>query len=478
MRETKVKTLGKSKNFNNTKIKRCATKKERGITLIALVITIIVLLILAAVSIATLTGQNGILSRADESKTQTEIGEEEEAIKLAYNGVMADNLGDGVTAEQLENELQANGYNATATGENPIVVTFGEPSNRVYEIDASGNIAEAKPLVTLGEAKDDSMLTKDTDTDVTVADGTVKVPAGFKVADDSGATIDDGIVITDAPDGEEGNEFVWVPVSREKFDTEFKREHFGTEEQKWWTGTFVTDKASANNMYEPIADGEANSSEVEKMYRSVKYNEGFYVGRYEAGTTASSGRYEAGTTASSGTGERGDLVIQKGANVYNYIKWGNSMTDEVGGAVQLARSFAGENGYKTVTSTLCYGVQWDAIMRWMKDVPNLTEGTYVEDSTGMGWYSDNYSNDSTGNPDHKTGIDLDGGKNEVKKIYDLAGNVYEWTMESYNTNYRVVRGGNYYHSGSNYPGSRRGYSFPSSDNSDTVGFRVTLYLNS
>ena len=65
-------------------------KKNNGITLIALVITIIVLLILAGVSIATLTGENGILTRANESKTQTEIGEEEEAIRLAYNGVMAD----------------------------------------------------------------------------------------------------------------------------------------------------------------------------------------------------------------------------------------------------------------------------------------------------------------------------------------------------------------------------------------------------
>ena len=213
---------------NKMKFKEKRSLKElknsaKGITLIALVITIIVLLILAAVSIATLTGQNGILSRADESKTQTEIGEEEEAIKLAYNGVMADNLGDGVTAEQLENELQANGYNATATGENPIVVTFGEPSNRVYEIDASGNVAEAKPPVTLEQAKDDSILDETTDTKVQVTDGTIKVPAGFKVADDSGATIDEGIVITDAPDGEEGNEFVWVPVSEENFDTEFVR---------------------------------------------------------------------------------------------------------------------------------------------------------------------------------------------------------------------------------------------------------------
>ena len=85
MRETKVKTLGKSKNFNNTKIKRCTTKKERGITLIALVITIIVLLILAGASIATLTGQNGILTRANEAKIEQSHGAVKEAIALAYN---------------------------------------------------------------------------------------------------------------------------------------------------------------------------------------------------------------------------------------------------------------------------------------------------------------------------------------------------------------------------------------------------------
>ena len=97
------------------------------------------LLILAGVSIATLTGENGILTRANESKTQTEIGEEEEAIRLAYNGVMADNLGDGVTAGQLQTELQDNGYNATANGSNPITVKFND-SQRVYTVDSNGNI--------------------------------------------------------------------------------------------------------------------------------------------------------------------------------------------------------------------------------------------------------------------------------------------------------------------------------------------------
>ena len=59
------------------------TKKEKGITLIALVTTIIVLLILAGVSIATLTGQNGILTRAQDARTETEEAEEREAIQLA-----------------------------------------------------------------------------------------------------------------------------------------------------------------------------------------------------------------------------------------------------------------------------------------------------------------------------------------------------------------------------------------------------------
>ena len=124
-------------------MKRKTEKKlrfnQKGITLIALVITIIVLLILAAVSIATLTGQNGILTRAQDAKTQTGVAEEKEAIGIAYNGVMADNLGNGVSAGDLQDELISNGYNATASGSNPITVKFND-SQRVYTVDNNGNI--------------------------------------------------------------------------------------------------------------------------------------------------------------------------------------------------------------------------------------------------------------------------------------------------------------------------------------------------
>ena len=120
---------------------------EKGITLIALVITIIVLLILAGVSIAMLTGENGILTRATDSKTQTIVADEKEAIGLAYNGVIAENKGRGeVTAEKLKVELSRNGRTDVidVTGENPITIEFN--SGRSYEIDANGNIKEVSSV--------------------------------------------------------------------------------------------------------------------------------------------------------------------------------------------------------------------------------------------------------------------------------------------------------------------------------------------
>ena len=79
-------------------------RKNQGITLIALVITVIVLLILAGVTIATLTGDNGILTRAQEAKTRTEQAEKDEKEKL---GDMEDTINEyaaGITVEQVTDE--------------------------------------------------------------------------------------------------------------------------------------------------------------------------------------------------------------------------------------------------------------------------------------------------------------------------------------------------------------------------------------
>ena len=114
-------------------------------------------------------------------------------------------------------------------------------------------------------------------------------------------------------------------------------------------------------------------------------------------------------------------------------------------------------------------------MKWMENVnnPNVEGKTYIQDSTGMGWYEDN-----SGDNPQKTGTDIGNkGSNQVKKIYDLAGNVGEWTMESYYNETRVDRGGTYGHTGSDSPASRRDYKAPSFSNS-YYGFRPTLFLNS
>ena len=111
-------------------------KRNKGITLIALVVTIIVLLILAGISISMLSGDNGILQRAATAKTETEIGQEKEIIALAYNASLAKKRGDmyltQVTAQDLNPELTKQG--ASASGDNPIKVTFND-SKRQYIIN-------------------------------------------------------------------------------------------------------------------------------------------------------------------------------------------------------------------------------------------------------------------------------------------------------------------------------------------------------
>ena len=86
-------------------------KTNKGITLIALVITIIVLLILAAVSIATLTGENGILSQATKAGDRTTQETEKEELKLSFNAAKSQKYEKGdytgkITAKDLEDELK------------------------------------------------------------------------------------------------------------------------------------------------------------------------------------------------------------------------------------------------------------------------------------------------------------------------------------------------------------------------------------
>lgn len=115
-------------------------KENEGITLIALVVTIIVLLILAGVTIATLTGDNGILTKTNEAKEQTEIGKEKEIVKLATTAVITTN--NAIDKDSLQSEL-----NRTAGDKKTEVYDYNQKfqiyfidSKRYYEIDKNFNI--------------------------------------------------------------------------------------------------------------------------------------------------------------------------------------------------------------------------------------------------------------------------------------------------------------------------------------------------
>ena len=120
---------------------------NNGITLIALVITIIVLLILAGVTIATLTGDNGILTKASQASEQTEIGDEQEKVKLSATGAIAENNGGEITRTNLNKELtnyigtEGTDYTLSETETAPFVVTYTD-SGRSYVIDENGNVSE------------------------------------------------------------------------------------------------------------------------------------------------------------------------------------------------------------------------------------------------------------------------------------------------------------------------------------------------
>ena len=120
-------------------------EKQKGITLIALIVTIIVLLILAGVSIAALTGGNGTITQANNAKTQTEIAEEKEKVELsAVRAIGRDSRGElkeEYLAEELTSYIGTRDEDYALTGTGPFVVTYLD-SGRSYLVDDDGNVNE------------------------------------------------------------------------------------------------------------------------------------------------------------------------------------------------------------------------------------------------------------------------------------------------------------------------------------------------
>ena len=285
-----------------------------------------------------------------------------------------------------------------------------------------------------------------TSTQVTpIADGKggiVPLPSDFYYV---GGDYDTGLVISDksgdtmnASGTSSGNQFVWIPVASE---ADLTRTEFDTSTGQPTTGLDTT------NYTEPYARGySTEASEYNTMKAQVLQYGGFYIGRFEAGINSTILRKTYSTAQT--------VVSKKGVAPYNYVPWGAAMNDasEVSGrsgAVYLATNFDTQEGYTSVTSTLCYGCQWDAMCRYIGDSQRKVTLTKAK-------------------PDLTGSLNSDVSKN----IYDLAGNCFEWTMEAGSSSGRVFRGGHY---GNDYPVSSRS-SYDPDSSYDGNGFRCALYI--
>ena len=250
------------------------------------------------------------------------------------------------------------------------------------------------------------------DTMADVREG-VPIPKGFIYKE---GTKDTGLVIQD----EKGNEFVWVPATE---------------------STYVKDIRGIK----PTGDDTLPMGITDETADIVKYG-GFYIGRYEAGIP------EGDTSPSN---KKGIPVSKKDAIVWTNINYTNAKAS--------AENMI-SNEY--VQTGLLTGKAWDTICHWIKSDDEL------KDSRTYGNY-----NDSLAPANENSGTKRTAGFNEnwkTKNIYDLAGNVYEWTSEAFFSNF-ISRGGGYGDGGFGYPVSYRDYD-SDSHASDDVGFRSRLYI--
>ena len=425
-------------------------KNKKGITLVALVVTIVVLLILAGVSINLVLGNNGIIAKAKDAETKS--------AEASQN----DLIGMNELAQQLEEQI--NGSTGSGSGNGG---AGGSGAGTKVPAEATEETAPYFP---------DNTFTK------------------------KEGTIDTGLVIQDAS----GNEYVWVVVPKSLYNNtaynsnNAKKPSSSTDYAnieyclQQYTATYRKGTRYSDVYYADdknvgwFADEAAYNNLKNSMLKSVYENGGFYVGRYEAGI----GTYRKSKSATNSDGKytiegMPTPVTKADAYPYTYV------------TRTQAQNLASNVNSGTKTSSLMFGVQWDLILAFMHNKGNIADSTLTSNSTAIGNYNDNlwtiknakaqYSTNygdtfkACPNPFKKesnSGILLTTGADSsfsVQNIYDIAGNVIEWTLEKNSfTGFPCAnRGGNYNNTGSNNPAANRNNN--STDNSNNnIGFRISL----
>jgi len=428
-------------------------KKEKnkrydgGITLIALVVTVVVLLILAGVSLNLVIGNEGILTRSKEA--------------VDKYGKQAENEQQGLN--DVETWLGEQFGGSTGSGEDKGVIKVPVNTKATKNGTIDGKEANINNPI--------------------IPEGYTPINAGSATWGDGSSaptqsSIDNGLVIKD----DSNNEWVWIPVEASTLSsmyvtstkengetisgdvgvatnlytksttigktgdtTTISRSTPNTTE--WREPDLIVGSDSASydkkeSYYKtilgydsPKAMAEAFTSDYANMITSIQKYGGFYIGRYELSNEG----------------------VQKGKKTLIYTNWYN-----------LYQKCTTLNASDKVESKMIWGIQWDLACDF---ISKKGEQKSIKDSTKWGNY-----NNSTGNAavmdgeTKKYGSKQATGYSEYWKannIYDLAGNCDECTQEANGTSYRAGRGGYYLLDGSSYPASSRDNGNASSRDSST-----------
>ena len=435
---------------------------QKGITLIALVITIIVLLILAGVSIAMLTGQNGILTQAQNAKTTTANKSAEEKVKLAVMGARAD---DGtLTVGKLRTEL-AN-YGGTVEGDTfPVTATVDGKS---FTVDANGNVTSAGSSTepnppastengTLGA------VTGNEKTNTTVKDSLgnqVVVPAGFKVVNKD-ANVTDGIVVEDVShSATAGSQFVWIPVGDVIKDSAGNKETITLGRYSFdssgnataYSGSYTEDTASNHNS----SYGNTIAKDIEDFKNKVtNTTHGYYIGRYEA-------RDKSATSArTSSSVETNQLVCTANNYVYNYITQPK--------AAELSRGMYSDSNFE---SDLMNSYAWDTAIVFLQKFDNRANKASLKPysrQNSLNTKSEGLANQGTNNLSDTSKQDV------ICNVWDMASNCLEWTTETFSDSGGPCTGRGGYCTYSIYYTSIRNNLYTTSSNNN-ISFRTLLYM--
>ena len=408
-----MKKVEKEKQKNNfTKLTH-----KRGISLIVLIVTIIVIIILAAAVILTITKNNPV-SSAKEATFKEDMANIQDELSMYISKKYTDNpLSFEKSSVNLSGDSMVTELPSTKKYKDKVSVVEG---NLVVNNNSKVNTDEKKWFnEVIGNTSNVKEEWQDTIASVKYG---VPIPKGFTYKE---GTKDTGLVIKDDND----NEFVWVPATE---------------------STYVKDTSFPGVI--PAGDDTLPNGITDETADVKKYG-GFYIGRYEAGIPK-------GNTS---TGNKtGIPVIKKDATVWTDITYYNAKAN--------AESMI-SNEY--VQTGLLTGKAWDTTCHWIEDsLSSINASASLKDSRYYGNYKNSLSPANKNSGTKRTAGFSENWK--VKNIYDLAGNVWEWTSEADRSPF-ISRGGSYDYDGSEYPVSYR-----NADNSsfafDDVGFRPRLYI--